>query len=305
MYKRCGCCKNVLPENMFSKRRNRRGEPCLHCWCKPCRKEKEETYRRKKGVLRAGVKMLQKRKILKEKICSKCMAVKNVSEFKIDKRHGTPTGYCRNCNIEYGREYYLLVRKPVEHPEKPKRAVKPGCRWCLKCDEEKKVAEFYANGGNTCKVCANEAQRMRQKKNREHITKKQKEYRKRIGKEVLNKRQQEYRKVNREAQNQWARNTRSRLTDSYIAQNILKPKGIPRTKENIDIARSSLLLKRVKDRLQKTGKKICDHCKKMKDIKDFPVRIWYWKGVRRTTVNNICKPCAYEKSKSYRRKKNV
>lgn len=239
------------------------------------------------------------------KICNKCKVKKEDAEFGIDKRNNSLRSWCRECvRINSTRNYYEKM-KPLLHPYKPKRPVKEGHKWCLKCGGEKPISDFYRRGGNTCKSCANKKARERQKINRADVTKKQKEYRKRIGREVLNERQQAWRAKNKERSAAWARNTRRRLTDSYITQNILKPKGVPITKQNIEIARTSLLLKKIKKAVEKTGFKICDGCKKKKDVSEFGNCSFWWKGVKKYRKNNLCKKCYSRRYKKYRSNDNA
>lgn len=88
------------------------------------------------------------------KVCARCGFEKEDSEFGIDRRYNKLRSYCRQCDLEFGKNYYRRVIKPDHYPDRPKRPVKEGHRWCLKCDIEKPISDFYTNGGNACKECA-------------------------------------------------------------------------------------------------------------------------------------------------------
>lgn len=240
------------------------------------------------------------------KLCKRCHIKKKSSEFGIDKRYDTLNSYCKKCVREYLKEYYLKVRKPIEHPDKEKRPVKQNHRWCLKCGIEKPVTSFYK--GNTCKECANAQSKVNYAKNIDHIKKRSKKYREDNLQHIKAKSAIYRKQINHSAySNGKNKQYRKQLTDSYIRIR-MRGKGIKNssiTKEMIEQWRGLILIERIKKQLELNGKKICSYCKAILPISEFLIKKFKWKGQVKNSRDNFCRKCANKRHESYKKKNEV
>ncbi len=239
------------------------------------------------------------------KSCAKCKIEKDDGAFGIDKRNGALRSWCRDCVKINSRQNYYEKMKPILHPDKPKRIVKDGYRWCLKCGIEKLQSDFYRKGGNVCKECMNIQQKKRYWKNHAYIQERQKKYRAKNLNRIKSKAAIHRKKVNHsDYSNKKAKEYRKNLTDSYIRVRI-RASGIKNediTEKLIEIWRTEILLERIKKQVEKSGNKICDCCKKTSPIDNFYKKRYTWNGVEKIQYDNYCKACAAKRGSNYKKK---
>lgn len=100
---------------------------------------------------------------MQNKYCSKCQQWKPVTEFYKSNRGG-----CKKCVRDYQERYY---QKHYAKPPKPK--LPDGTKKCSKCHQVKSITEFYQDKGSKtgyqhkCKLCSDEARRIRKQKERQ------------------------------------------------------------------------------------------------------------------------------------------
>ena len=106
------------------------------------------------------------------KRCTKCGKLKDKSEFGKEKRiKNGLMSWCKQCEQQYQRVYYLRTRKVTRRNFKYEEShrVSGGVKQkrCRKCRRWKARSEFHRDSNNKdgirveCKKCANKAQRQR------------------------------------------------------------------------------------------------------------------------------------------------
>ena len=145
------------------------------------------------------------------KKCSKCNKEKNITEFNLHKWNNSGRrGFCKDCGLEYSKEYYLKNPKPKTIKYIPQE----GFKKCSKCGLEKELFNFSLLHSNKdglktkCKNCIKEYRDSNSEKtkyyrdkysilNKEKVLESKNQYANK-NKEIINIKKSEYRKNNRE-----------------------------------------------------------------------------------------------------------
>lgn len=191
------------------------------------------------------------------KVCTKCNIKKDDSEFGTDKRYSKLRSFCKECDNNYYKEYYLKNRKLKN--SRVDTVLKKGWRVCLKCFVEKGQSNFYSHGGNTCKDCHNNLTKSRYRNNTKEYKERNKKYRAKVSKDVFKKRGIEARKKYNHSHysNEKNKEYRKMLTSSFVIAN-LRRKGYANDEINKDLMdkeRIKLLSLRLRNRLKLLNEK--------------------------------------------------
>src|ERR1035437_10140437 len=151
MNKLCKRC-NIEKERVnFSKTTS--SKDGLNSWCKECKREYSKEKYKNTIIVKVGTKS-----------CSKCLAVKDVSEFSKGNGEDGLSNWCKPCHNEFNKTFY------IENKERLKPIRKKWMR-----ENKDKIKDYY-----TERYVEYDKERLSNyyKDNKEEINKKRKDYRK-------------------------------------------------------------------------------------------------------------------------------